>query len=297
MRAKRIESSTLPWVPPSIGTRSHKSDAALSWETTWWLLAVTILFRFGGCGYGATFLDCEVSCSAAGGCPSTFTCGTDRLCRASGATASCTAVLGDAGTRDGPPPAIDGKSVDAAPVDVTLSENGSTTNEFGDPPCENTGSVSVTMSAYFWYQAFALADFAADYPGITNGFHVTTVHLATYEAGAATATVTLSSYTGTVGSATLDTSAMTTIQTTTTQEISGTIQDNPVSITGDIGANDAFVVKVFAEVPQGDGFLGANSGPETRPTYYTSSCSSSSSGGVPESSYSYLISVEGTYMP
>jgi hypothetical protein len=264
------------------------------------LLAITILFGVGGCGYGAKFQDCEVSCTTAGGCPSTFTCGTDGLCRAPGATASCTAVLGDAGTRDGPPRAVDGKSVDAAPVDVTLSENGLATNGPGDASCENTGSVSMSYYGYSWYRAFALTDFAADYPGITNGFHITTVHIATYEAGppdpANPPAITLSSYAGTVGSTTLDTSAMTKIQSTTFAEISGTTQDYPVSITGDIGASDAFVVEVFVAEPPGDGFLGANTGSETRPSYYTSGCSSSSSG-VPESSYSYLISVEGTYVP
>ena len=41
------------------------------------------------CGYGASFVDCAVRCTAMSECPDGFTCGGDGLCRTNGAATAC----------------------------------------------------------------------------------------------------------------------------------------------------------------------------------------------------------------
>lgn len=57
------------------------------------LLVVSL--ALAGCGYGARFDDCRITCTTATGCPDGFTCGAEGRCRATGATETCD--LGDGG--------------------------------------------------------------------------------------------------------------------------------------------------------------------------------------------------------
>jgi len=70
------------------------------------------------CAYDARFDDCAVRCDDASGCPDSFVCGSEGLCRAPGETQACAAILGDAGT-DGPvppPPSCVGLAETCGPI-------------------------------------------------------------------------------------------------------------------------------------------------------------------------------------
>jgi hypothetical protein len=69
--------------------------------------AIVAVIAAAGCGYGASFRDCEIRCTAATGCPTGFSCSaSEGVCRASGATQSCAAIAGDAGMSDAPESAL-----------------------------------------------------------------------------------------------------------------------------------------------------------------------------------------------
>jgi formylglycine-generating enzyme len=61
-------------------------------------MRVIVLLAITSCGYDASFEDCTISCSAATGCPDGLACGSEGLCRTSGTSTTCAAILGDAGT-------------------------------------------------------------------------------------------------------------------------------------------------------------------------------------------------------
>ena len=66
------------------------------------LLAVTITLTVAACAYDARFNDCAISCSAATGCPSGLSCGSEGLCRTPGLVAACS-TLPDAAPPSDPP--------------------------------------------------------------------------------------------------------------------------------------------------------------------------------------------------
>ena len=54
------------------------------------------------CGYGASFEDCTITCSATSGCPSGLNCATtEGLCRTGDTTDPCAAIAGDAASAGG----------------------------------------------------------------------------------------------------------------------------------------------------------------------------------------------------
>lgn len=250
------------------------------------------------CNYGASFRDCTIACSAESGCPSGFSCGTEGLCRATGATNACGAASNDGGTDGGGILLGDaGAELPDTRLDITLSENNSLTAISGDSPsCSQTENVQTTGFEYEWFRAFSLSDYLA------GAFHVTNVHYTSEQAtGNATVTIKLASYTGAVGSATLDMSLMTQLAEVIEPVPNGTIQDLVAPIAADIPAGTAFVVEIDAEDkyvingPETSSFhLGANVAGATQPSYWIS-CSSPTTGSeVHESSDDYIITVEGT---
>lgn len=78
------------------------------------LLAIACVL--GSCTYGASFYDCTVRCDNSA-CPDDFTCGSEGLCRSPGATQTCSAILGDAGTDapSDPPPSCAGLPATCGP--------------------------------------------------------------------------------------------------------------------------------------------------------------------------------------
>lgn len=56
---------------------------------------VAVALAAAGCGYHASFVDCQVACST--GCPDGLVCGGEGYCRLPGAVASCNEVQSDAG--------------------------------------------------------------------------------------------------------------------------------------------------------------------------------------------------------
>jgi sulfatase modifying factor 1 len=65
------------------------------------ILVAAIATTLAACAYSANFDDCKVRCTTE--CPEGMTCGGEGLCREPGATQTCSAIVGDAGT-DAPPP-------------------------------------------------------------------------------------------------------------------------------------------------------------------------------------------------
>ena len=49
----------------------------------------------GACSYDATFTDCSITCSVDTGCPESFTCGPEALCRPLNFTTTCCSDLGN----------------------------------------------------------------------------------------------------------------------------------------------------------------------------------------------------------
>ena len=69
--------------------------------------AVLLAVSFGACGYGASFSDCVIRCSAETGCPDPLTCGAEGWCRVPTSAETCAAIVGDAGVEAPRPDAFD----------------------------------------------------------------------------------------------------------------------------------------------------------------------------------------------
>jgi hypothetical protein len=63
--------------------------------------AVLAVLATAGCGYQASFADCQVRCTTS--CPDDLVCSAEGYCRPPGAVPSCDAVIGDAGLGDASP--------------------------------------------------------------------------------------------------------------------------------------------------------------------------------------------------
>lgn len=247
------------------------------------------------CGYPATFRDCTIACTAESGCPSGLSCGAAGLCRVSGATATCGAVLdargadvqvSDVSFTDGPVGSVD------ALRDVLLSEGSDAVVPGDSPVC----SSDVTNAfRYNWFRVFSLANFS-----ITGPFDITSIHLASQDSmGGSAVTVSVYAYTGTVGASTLDrTLLVDPPATTTTSFPNGGQLESPVPISAHIDAGSSFVVEIDTtdDLPVFRFHVGANTEPQAEPSYTWRSCLGGEPTMIPSSgSDSYVISVEGTY--
>lgn len=163
-----------------------------------------------------------------------------------------------------------------APVMATLSNTVNSTMTYGGSiGCinRNNGRMADTN----WYRTFQLSDF-----GITGVFHVQSISLSVQESnGMPAVTTTLASYAGNVD--TLDTSMMTTLGTPQTIQpgVSTDMQGETVTVpyVADIPAGGKFVVQVSVAQQTSDNhymFLGASTGGERHPGWYSSvACSHS----------------------
>lgn len=185
---------------------------------------------------------------------------------------------------------------DAAQLATTLSETtDSTIASSGSITCAGGDGTSRDNT---WYRAFQLSD----YPMITGAFHITSVTFGTQQASAAAGvTVTVGSYTGSVGGSTIDTSKITPLANAAAS-IPNTQTGESVNtpIAADIPAGGKFVVEVVAPDLSGNGyfFIGATTASETHPGYITSTACGVS---APETTVAaggtgrIIINVNGTY--
>lgn len=72
------------------------------------------------CAYKPSFRDCDITCGSPTDCPDDFTCGSEGLCRASGARLSCATVRDARDSEDSSMKPVDAANVDAPPIDAPL---------------------------------------------------------------------------------------------------------------------------------------------------------------------------------
>lgn len=143
-----------------------------------------------------------------------------------------------------------------------------------------------------WYRAFRPGDF-----GITGTLHILAVHFTAETAKSANAiTVTIWTYTGTIGAPALDLTKMTPL-TTVTGSIpdAGGPTDVWVTRRGDVAPGGAFVVGISSTNSASSWFhLGANAAAETEPSYYASAaCGMTTPTSRP--GHSLIIDTEGSW--
>src|SRR5688572_6257874 len=112
---------------------------------------VILLCTLAGC-YAPSYRDCEITCTNA--CPSGLEC-RDNVCRVPGITTSCSEILVEDASVDGPPDDRDGDSIlndkDNCPDMRNLDQANEDTDMFGDvcDPCppfktyQNAGGTAV----------------------------------------------------------------------------------------------------------------------------------------------------------
>jgi len=213
-----------------------------------------------GCGYHASFGDCEIHCTQATGCPDGFSCNGEGLCRADGVSATCNQVL-DA-PKDMPPIGDDGGiDPDAPPGSVTLKQTG---DEIIAPghyrACQKVDNNDTFENS--WYRVFPVA----------TGFHVAQVKFAIELSTANTdVRVNLGNYTGTIGT-TLDRSKITPLATTVAHLPAISVGDVLTApLDGSVPAGGNIIVEVFAPdytVTHQTVALGTTKGTETTPGFW-----------------------------
>jgi hypothetical protein len=212
-----------------------------------------------GCGYHASFGDCEIHCTQATGCPDGFSCNGEGLCRADGVSATCNQVL-DA-PKDMPSGDDGGGNPDLPPGSVTLKQTG---DEIIAPghyrACQKVDNNDTFENS--WYRVFPVA----------TGFHVAQVKFAIELSTANTdVRVNLGNYTGTIGT-TLDRSKITPLATTVAHLPAISVGDVLTApLDGSVPAGGNIIVEVFAPdytVTHQTVALGTTKGTETTPGYW-----------------------------
>jgi hypothetical protein len=222
-------------------------------------MAMLVTTLAAGCSYGASFADCEVTCHAPDQCPDGFSCGTEGLCRAGGATQSCMAVLADAH--------MSGDGGGNTQVTLRQTVDDSIAPNLTDA-CANADGTTADMH---WYRVFSLAQ-----AGIATTFHVTGVTFGVEKAvGTPQARVALGTYSGTFGQTTLDTTKITPLsssQITVADASTGGLVTQ--AFNHDVPGNANLVVEIDVADQNGTGRvmnLGLTTSAEARPGYDQSS--------------------------
>lgn len=190
---------------------------------------------------------------------------------------------------------LDAPGPDAA-LPISLNETADTTVNGGPTICVPPGMPNTYDDT--WYRAFQLSD----YPDIHGGMHVSTIIFGIDGAkGAGALTVSIGSYTGTVGGTTLDLTQVTPLASTMAFPPDSGASELSVPLDTDIPPGGKFVVSIAAPDVHTTGwfYLGGTTAAETYPGFWTSTACGKTTPVVEDASAGItshmIITVAGTH--